>query len=332
MMLSDLIAFLWQPALQSIYVILAVLLLDRYWVLPGHLNPWVMWRFIGIQMAKKVCNDGHDHAQQQIIAGGLSILVLVIPSTTLFYLLYQFAYYPIFFDAILLFFSLTMSGHLAQYKKCAKALRFNRRRLAKDMLAKMVLRDTKALSNIGISKAAIESLILRFQYQQIVSIFWFILAGPFAAFTYRSCFELYQVWNPKIRRYKEFSRVTQAIVYAFQWLPIRLGSLLALLGMQGIWMFSRLSLKGLLSGLICNNGHLILGINSQALRLHLSGAVMYEGIKYRRSKFFGQREPILSDIHKPLDLIRRSLWLFVALMLPISILLDARLNSLLSGL
>ncbi len=63
------------------------------------------------------------------------------------------------------------------------------------------------MSAIGLTKACIETLSLRFAKQWFSVLFWFMLGGGIAALSYRLLQELQQCWNPKLTQFQHFGRV-----------------------------------------------------------------------------------------------------------------------------
>jgi len=288
--MNDIIQIIQAPAILPVVLVLALLILERMWQIPERLQPLLFLRLLGVRMADKVNADAQadlaaninatkSAKQNTVLAGILALLLLTIPWLIILFFMNQFAYYPLFFDAFLLFISLQFSHHIKRYHRIQRALALNKKNLAKDMLRSMVLRDTHLLSSIGISKAAGEGLQLRFFYQQITVVFWFVLAGPFIALFYRMVLELLFTWNPKRPAFAQFGLGAKLVCHWMQWVPVRLGALCAILATRGFYGLFSTKFRALPAIIFGQNGTILLAAQSRATRLHFSGAVMYQGCK-----------------------------------------------------
>jgi adenosylcobinamide-phosphate synthase len=175
--------------------------------------------------------------------------------------------------------------------------------LARDQLQPMVLRQSRRMSAIGISKACIESLSLRFSKQWLSVIFWFLLAGGIAALAYRLLQELQQSWNPKLTCYQHFGRPTAFVVAGMSVVPVLIcGTLIAILKNWRLSLHYFSQSQGSHFGIA---QRWLLSATSAALGRNLAGPLYYGEVKQRRVRIGPVTEPQSSDIKIWLNLCRQ---------------------------
>lgn len=322
--MDSVISIITSPHIQPWFILCAVVLFERFWPLPIRLDPMAFVRLLGQRMADRVCpktepaSSGQQHKipkTQYWVSGSLAAFMIVVPNIIILIIFREFVYYPELFDACLLYLCIQFSAHIQRFQLIRRTLSSGKKNLSKELLAPMVLRETTMLSDIGVSKAAIESLFLRFHYQALVCFFLFIVVGPFAALSYRLCYELHLVWNTKLSEFQEFGKPMAKICQFFQWFPIRLNAFLSVFLSRGFGVFSYLR-KGKLSNK-WNEAHgaILLRAHHFALDVNLSGAVYYQKQKVRRQKYIGKGEPNSTFMPNALALLNRVLIVNLLLLL-----------------
>jgi len=319
--MNSLISFVTTPAILPWFILCAVVLFERFWQLPTRADPLAFVRLLGSRMADRVCPNTASTAKSQPkktqfwISGSLAAFMIITPSLIILVIFREFVYYPELFDAIILYLCIGFSSHIQRFQHIRRALLAGKKKLAKDLLSPIVLRETAMLSDVGVSKAAIETLLLRFHYQALVCFFLFIVFGPFTLLTYRLCYELHLVWNTKIYAYCEFGKPMEKLVMFFQWLPIRLNSLLSIILNRGFKVFYYLKTKKLSTRWNESHGSILLRANHFALDINLSGAVFYNATKVRRAKYIGRGEPTPQFMPNAVAIINRVLAINLLLLL-----------------
>jgi adenosylcobinamide-phosphate synthase len=210
------------PAFQSFFIMLVVIVIERVWPVSKKYHPLTVFRLLAHRMALKVNPDPKRSKQQKIISGALAMIVILVPLLLPIGLFIQLADIPQFFDGLLLLIALQFQDVLSQAKKVTLALNREKKALARHFLSDSCLRKTDNLSEVGLCKATIESTLLRFTYQYIGVLFWFLWAGGLAALSYRLIIELSQVWNTKRREHVHFGQPVSAVRLALAWLPSQL--------------------------------------------------------------------------------------------------------------
>lgn len=308
------------PYLQPVLTVLVVSLLDRIWVWPDKFNPLTFARLLANRMAGKVNKDRSHSVMQQRTSGSLALLVLLLPLATLLLILLSFASFPFFFDALLLLIAIQFQGIRQRTSKVSRCLHRQQKALARDALAPLVLRETSNLSPLGIAKASIESLLLRYTYQYVCVVFWYLLLGGVAALCYRLLLEFSWCWNKKHRQFNHFGHPAAAMLTLLQWLPIRLSAASFALaeGIAGAW-------RGAKQRKV-NQRSFLLAIIGGALGIELSGPVYYDKQKIRLPKLGGPRQVRHGDIQRALQACWRSQFILLVLSLLLATLLYAALN------
>lgn len=285
-------------AISGIVLIMAIVC-EKLIRIPNKFHPLILVRLFAKAMSEKVLIQKGRSDKQLRISGAMSIFVMLLPILIFLLTFIWFAEYSWFFEGLFLFFAIQFSSIQNTVSKVGGLLKANKKALARNILSPIVLRQVESLSSMGIVKAAIETYILRFQYQFITTLFWFLILGGVAAFVYRCCYEISQVWNIKNIKYKHFGRPASKLSYYLQWIPVRISMLLftGTLGLTG-------SIKALrkLSGSVSTHS-MILAVHAGALDMQLGGPAFYDNRKVRLPKVGTETAPELGKINKLLTLL-----------------------------
>ena len=284
------------PFIYHVLVLMAVLFIK---FLVSHFLPNEALRFFQfycLQLGNKV-NNGNNSTQHQTIAGLLALLVTLVPITIILWLFADFVAVEYLWQALLLYFALGNLNLGEINKRVVQALAAKQNHLAKQTLKPLLLRETAQLSEVGLSKAAIEMQLLRSAQQIYVVSFVAIVLGPLAALSYRLMLEMHYCWNTKLERYKNFGFYSQLFVQLIQWLPIRLMALFVLLTALGqqnglSWRLTRLHFFKL-------NTDLLTAVFAVSLGVRLGGVAIYQQEKRRKIAFNDlAKQPAPHDVIK----------------------------------
>jgi adenosylcobinamide-phosphate synthase len=245
-------------------------------------EPLRFFRFYCVQLGNKV-NNSKNSTPHQTIAGLLALLVTLVPIVIILWLFADFVAVDYLWKGLLLYFALGNLNLGKINKTLAQALVAKKNYLAKQILKPLLLRETEQLSQVGLSKAAIEMQLLRSVQQIYVVSFLFVFFGPLAALSYRLLLEMHYCWNTKLAPYKHFGFYSQLFIQLIQWLPSRLMALLILLSTvgQGSLLFWRLT-----RGHLCKlNNDFIIAVFAFSLAVRLGGVAMYQQEKLRKLAF-----------------------------------------------
>ena len=281
-------------------------------------QPLAFFNFYCQRLADKV-NKLSNSPRQKNISGLIAILVTLVPLVVILWLFEIFIEIQWLWHALLLYLALGSFGLSKTCKAVARDLVANNNYQAKQTLAPFLLRDTQQLSSLGISKACIETQLLR-SSQLLVSVgFYYLIFGPLAALTFRLLLEMHYAWNIKMLRFVHFGAAVNHMTKLLQWLPSRLFALVLLLGTIGqntvlYWRLTR-------GKFFQTDNSLLLHILALGLEVRLSGVAMYSGDKVRKVSFNDQaRQPQATDIIHASKRINYALYLLVLLIMMLAIM------------
>jgi adenosylcobinamide-phosphate synthase len=291
------------------WVLLLIILVERYLPWPDKFHPISFIKVLAMGMQAKVLSPERNAIQQQKISGALACIVLLLPFCTILAVFKYLSEYPIFFEGLMLLVALRFQDIPKQTRRVCAALSKQQKMLARHALSQIVRRETEKMSPLGMVKANIESLLLRYSYQYCSVIFWYLLTGGVGALIYRLVYELSLCWNTKLAKFRHFGQPVRYVVNILQWLPSKLASLSVVIAVnisQGsAAIFQRISYQ-------CN--HLfILNLCGASLGIELGGPAYYEHKKVRTRKCGGNRQVILADNTRALVAINRATWVWLTL-------------------
>lgn len=277
--------------------------------LPASYQPWQLFAFAAQNTAKRVLNT-NDSAAYQRFAGILATLVLLLPACFGYVMLRELSQWPAVLDAIVLYFCLDIGGIPQQFMKIRQSLQKGQLSLARQQLQPLVLRDTSSLSEVGVVKAALDTLVLRFASHWMTIVLVYCLFGATAALTLRILFELHWQWNPKLKSFQWFGLWLRQTLLVVTLLPMLFFSMVLALqvGARRSLEFARAADDG--SWPLPQR--LLLGAWAQTLQRQTGGPVMYQHQKLRRARLGPVQQPTVDDISvglKAMAAQQNALWL-----------------------
>tara|TARA_R110002153_G_scaffold3042_8_gene14472 strand:+ start:15041 stop:16003 length:963 start_codon:yes stop_codon:yes gene_type:complete len=298
---------LFSEQLLSFWVLLIIVFVERYLPWPDKYHPISFIKALAMGMQAKVLSAKTSSIRQQKISGSLASIVLLLPFCAILAVFKYLSEYPVFFEALMLLVALRFQDIPKQTHKITAALAKQKKMLARHALSQIVIRETQKMSPLGMVKANIESVLLRYSYQYCSVLFWYLLTGGVGALIYRLIYELSLSWNNKLARFKYFGQPVRHLANILQWLPSKLASLSVVLAVNislgSAALFQRVSYQ-------CN--HLfILNLCGTSLGIELGGPAYYEQQKVRTRKCGGPRQVILADNIRALSAINRATWVWL---------------------
>lgn len=294
------------PSALSAYPAILLLVVLATWLLPmpAAYHPLTLFRYFAQQLAAKVNPDPRRSRQQLYISGSLALLVAWLPAMALLYSLYLFSELPLVLDALLLYASLDWYSTQQQAKTVLQRLQAGQLTLAREQAKPLLCRKTTTLSEMGLTKALLESLTLRSACHVVGVCLAFLLGGGLAAVGYRLLTELQQQWNPKRDQYRHFGTPTTSLAGLLTAIP-KLVSCLLLALQHGVWRSYQLC-RTTRRFNINRCSFWLLCCASAALRRSLGGPVYYNGLKQQRSKIVQPNEPVVKDIQSAISMLQFS--------------------------
>ncbi|RDV28982.1 adenosylcobinamide-phosphate synthase [Alteromonas aestuariivivens] len=292
-------AVLSHPTLQTLLVLWVAVLLDALWRWPAASHPLTLLRYLAEKLAQKVLPAHGEPARQHLISGSLAAAILTLPAAGLLSFLLGIAEYPWFFEAVLLFALLDFGPVRWRYQQVLLALGQNKKVLARNQVSQLVMRDCEPLSEIGVAKAAMESLILRFCFQYSSVLLWYVIVGPIGALMYRMLLTLSWQWNRRRSGFAGFATPSRSLARLMGGIPVVITAVIMMMVTHPVH-----ALRALRQSLPSDGTARLLALFGGGQGIQLGGPVMYAGKKIRYPRVGGQREVRYSD----LSYTRRAVW------------------------
>jgi adenosylcobinamide-phosphate synthase len=284
-------------------------LVERYVPWADKYHPISLATMSAHNMAKKVLAPHMQSIRQQLISGGLAVLVLLFPVIVIIAVFIYLSEYPIFFEALMLLVALRFQNIIHQTNKITAYLQSDKKILARQTVSSLCLRETVNMSPLGLIKANVESLLLRYSYGFCSVLFWYVVLGGAGAVIYRILYEISLAWNNKLNRFQHFGKPVRYIVNILNWIPVKLAGLSFMLTVnitQGV--------SAILNPLSYKSDHLyVLNVCGSSLGIELGGPAYYDQQKVRTTKCGGSRLIVLADNLRTLSAINRAKWLWLTL-------------------
>ena len=300
----------------TLTIILAILL-DHWLGEPKKHHPLVFFGQLATWIETSLLKQKHSALKQKIY-GMMAHLLLLIPLSGLVYLVIQRTQINPVISPLILYFCIA-SNSLKQHSIAVfKALELDDLSLAKKQVSMIVSRETENMTADDIRKATIESVLENGADAVFAPIFWFIIAGPVGAITYRLSNTLDAMWGYKNQRYIHFGWAAARFDDILNWIPARLTAIsYALLGQTrpaiNCWKNQAQLLDSPSAGPVMASG-------AGALNLQLGGPAWYHG-KLKDKVFFGtQQNPQNSDIGRTNSLITFSIYLWIVVVMVLELL------------
>ena len=273
------------PRYQSLFVLWLAIAVDALWRWPQSTHPLTLMRYLVEQMGRKVVPSRDYGRSQHYISGSLAAVVLFTPLVICVAILVYMAQYPVFFEALILVSLLDYGYQRQQYKKVLASVGRNKKSLAREMVQTITARQCNTLTDIGIAKAAIESLWLKFLYLYCGVIFYFVVAGPIGALVYRLLLLTSWQWHYRAPAMTFFAKPVRKLVYTLTVPPAAIGGLITLLVSHPIKGFQAIKRSP-----VKDKTSLLLALMGGILDVKLGGPAIYANKKIRYPRVGGVNE------------------------------------------
>lgn len=286
-----------QSAFEQLYsngallVLWGALLFHLILPIPRSGHPVTLWRAFATLLSDKV--NTNSNYSQSLISGSLAWLLMVIPAFVLMVALKPLVWQPELFDLALLLLAVDWRNSEKLGNALTDALAKEDKKLARRLLHPQLNRDTRSLSPLGIGKAGAETLILGYARNVVAVLFWFGLGGGIGALTFRLVSELARVWSPSRDTFRPFGLPAIRMLAVFEWIPLRLFSLLIIIGKNATSVLGQVMLQSR-TWPHPSSAWLLTSVGNK-LQLSLGGPAIYDEKKSTRPKLGGRIAP--SSIH-----------------------------------
>lgn len=288
-------------------------LLDQ---LVGELPRWHPLVGFGVlaQEAEHRLTVSQSPSQPPIITrlkGVLAVLLTCLPFAIIAFRLGLIHYLGPLFSIIILYLAIGAKSLRQHAIAVAEALASGNLNAARSRVALMVSRDTSAMQDGDVTRAAIESVLENGNDAIFGTLFWFLLAGPGGAVLYRLVNTLDAMWGYKTPQYLHFGWAAARLDDLLNFIPARLTALTyAILGnWQSAWQCWQKQGHTWYSP----NAGPVLAAGAGALQLQLGGPAIYHGELKNRPILGGDEAPGPGDIERAVELVQKGLWVWVFL-------------------
>ena len=181
---------------------------------------------------------------------------------------------------------------------------------ARERVGWIVSRDTTALDEEGVARAATESVLENGNDAVFGALFWFLLAGGAGALLFRLANTLDAMWGYRTPRFLHFGWAAARIDDVLNFVPARLTALTyALLGRTGqalaCWRTQAPAWDS-------PNAGPVMAAGAGALGVRLGGAAIYHGREEVRPPLGEGRGADVASIRGAVALVRHGSWLWLA--------------------
>ncbi|MES9869057.1 MAG: adenosylcobinamide-phosphate synthase CbiB [Sedimenticola sp.] len=287
-------------------IALGALIVDQ---LLGELSRWHPLVGFG-RLADQVegrLNDGRDGKLKGVVA----LLITTLPFVLLAGVLEST--WGIWVSLVALYFALGARSLADHARAVACELEQDNMGAAREKVGRMVSRDSTDMDRVSVIRATIESVLENGLDAIFGALFWFFIAGAPGVVFYRLVNTLDAMWGYRNERFNTFGWFTAKLDDLLNWIPARLvAAIYALMGNRAQAMDCWRDQAGLLAS---PNGGPVMTAGAGALDIELGGPAVYQGKRVEKPLFGGDNPPDLSDIYRALDLVHKSLllWLLMAL-------------------
>ena len=244
--------------------------------------------------------------------GILAVLLMLAPPTLLAASTSLTPIEPVL-DAIVLYLAIGWRSLKSHAQPIHDALTARELARAREHVGMIVSRDTAAMQETDVSKAAVESVLENGNDAIFGAIFWFLIAGAPGAVVYRLANTLDAMWGYRSERYREFGWAAARLDDVLNFVPARLTAL-------------SYALAGVFTGRMVTalrcwrdqgrrwkspNAGPVMAAGAGSLGLALGGPAWYHGALQQRPALGAGRAPQANDIDRALKLIDRSLAIWV---------------------
>jgi len=288
---------------------LAATLLDRMFGEPRRFHPLIGFGCWAMSVERMLRQRTLPHPLAQRLIGLLAWTLAILPWLALAVWLRTKLPLPV--DVLLLYFALGAQSLAEHAEAVAIPLGTGQLERAREHVARMVSRDTAALDARGVARAGVESVLENGNDAVFGALFWFAVAGGPGALLFRLANTLDAMWGYRTPRFLYFGWAAARLDDLLNYLPARLTALsYALLGQTRSALDCWRKQAGAWDS---PNAGPVMAAGAGALGLLLGGSASYHGSSEIRPQLGCGAQPVATDIHRAVGLVRHALWLWLAL-------------------
>lgn len=291
--------------MDSALIVVAALGLDGGLGEPRRCHPLVGFGRVAQAVERRLHADS-------IARGVVAATLLLVPPTGLA-LLIDGRPWSVVPEVLLLYLALGWRSLEQHARRVRDALSGNDLVAARQRAGTMVSRDTSTLDRDGVARATVESVLENGNDAIVAAIFWFVLAGAPGVVLYRLTNTLDAMWGYRNDRYRRFGWAAARLDDGLNFLPARLTALGYALagnctGALRCWRTQGTQWKS-------PNAGSVMAAGAGSLGVLLGGPAHYQATLQARPVLGEGRHAQPGDIELALRLIRRSLLLWMLVLL-----------------
>jgi len=300
------------------------LILDRLFGEPRRYHPLVGLGTC-VNFVERQLNKPGQYFTVSKILGIAALLLILLPvlwlSWSIVCLLSGAPFLYLLFSGLVLYLVVGWQS-LAQHAMAVNsALMKKDLKLARERVGYIVSRETSSLDEEAVTKATMESVLENGSDAVFAPIFWFVVAGPVGAITYRVINTLDAMWGYKNERFIAFGWAAARLDDLVNWIPARLCALTyAMVSgetgcQQGLAAWKK-------QARYCEspNAGPVMACGAGALNVALGGDAVYHGKSVFRPVLGQGFAPVPGDIERSLQLVKRGVYAWLAVTLLIMVL------------
>ncbi|WP_028765996.1 cobalamin biosynthesis protein CobD/CbiB [Shewanella fidelis] len=295
-------------------VLLVSVLLARIAPLPRNLQPLEWLSQVAKNLSVKV-NHTRRASSQQLIAGTLAMLLLIVPFWALISFFVELAEFPWFFEAIVIYLCLQDDHFRYIANEVVISIKRDNKVRARSLLAPWLNRSTQSLSSVGLCKATIERLSTTSIYGTVSAILFYSIGGIPLFIVARMLKQLEFCWPIYNPQYRHFGMPVYALSTVIHFIPAKLWSLSLAIqgGPQSLAAMFNPKVNG-----VPMNEYQTCEVVACALKIELGGPVKFNDLKVNMSKLNYGCHPQENDVQRALKInsIAFSLWALGIIVLP----------------
>jgi len=292
--------------------LVAALLLDRLLGEPRRAHPLVAFGRLVQWLEQRLSDSASASVWGQRLRGSLALVLLLIPPTTLLWFVSQWHDIALPVDVLILYLAIGSRSLIEHARQVRDALLEQRMDVARLRTSYLVSRDTAHMNKQEMARATIESTLENGCDALFAPLFWFLIAGAPGVLFYRLANTLDAMWGYKTPRYRHFGWAAARLDDVLNFIPARLTAL----SYACSGKFVRAIQCWLRQAGQCAspNAGPVMAAGAGALALQLGGPAVYHGQAQDRPQLGAGSLPETDDIDQAVNLLRRSLWLWLALL------------------
>ncbi|MDO9151208.1 MAG: adenosylcobinamide-phosphate synthase CbiB [Methylotenera sp.] len=295
---------------------MAAVLLDFMIGEPRRFHPLVGFGWLANKLEAWLNTANKTNKAKQRWVGMFALALLLAPFILLAYWLCHIPVVSIVADTLLLYFAI---GHRSLHdhaRAVTRALSNHDEASAKIAASYMVSRDSAAIEPIP---ATVESVLENGNDGVFGALFWFFIAGGTGALLFRLANTMDAMWGYKTPRFYYFGWAAARLDDVLDYIPARLTALTyAILGNTKLALNCWKTQAPLWDS---PNAGPVMAAGAGALGVQLGGAARYQGEWHERPTLGAGGPPIAGDIERALKLVRHGVYLWLLVMLVLTILI-----------